>query len=90
MRPPPGSTTGPPRERIAESLAEQVLGMLQRAAVGAERVEDRSELAAGAVDRDHVALVGGDVADVAAGGGEQVGAGDVERRAELLVDAVRA
>jgi hypothetical protein len=27
MRVPPGSTTGPPRERIAESLAEQVLGI---------------------------------------------------------------
>ena len=26
MRRPPGSTTGPPRERIAESLAEHVLG----------------------------------------------------------------
>ena len=28
MRLPPGSTTAPPRERIAESLAEQLLGTI--------------------------------------------------------------
>ncbi len=85
MRPPPGSTTAPPRERIAESLAGSCSGGCSAVAVCAERVEHGLEPAAGSADRDDVALVGRYVAEVAAGRRQQVRPVDVQRRAELLV-----
>ena len=86
MRPPPGSTHRPAAREDGRVAGRAGARDLQFAAVGAERVEDPQQPPAGAFDEDHVALVGRAVAEVAAGGGDDVRTVDVERGAELLVD----
>ena len=71
---PPGSTTGPLRERIAESLAEQLEGTMIVWRFGAERVEDVLDAAAAKGDVDDVPDVGRLVAVVSARRREQVAA----------------
>ncbi len=60
----------------------------QAVAVRAERVEDRCDVAAFAVDRDDVPLIRRCVADVAARRDDHGGAVDVERGGDLLVRGV--
>ena len=60
----------------------------QPVAIGALGVPDVDDPAAGAVDRDHVAVIGRDVADVAAGDRHHPAAGHLQRRGDLFVPGV--
>ncbi len=79
-----GATTGEDRgvARAAAARHEQFV------AVGAERVEDAQPAPVGARDQHDVALVGGSVAEVAAGRRDYCSTGDVQRGCELLVGCV--
>jgi hypothetical protein len=77
----------PPRERIAESLAEQVLGTCSSRRSAHSVLNTLTSLPP---ERSITATCPwyGGVTDVAAGRGDDVGAVDVERGGELLVGGV--